>query len=168
MSGFATERARPTRNRDLRALQDSFQAFNKVSKDLEQAYARLESRAALVESRLLEANRKLMGKVAGLGRETEELHGILDSIPCAVVVSDEDGNVTRVNPAAERILGRSAQELVGRNSRTLRGPVGQTMLLLGEDASLSDQAVERVITNFDGSTRFVCGSVAPLPEGGQV
>ena len=134
MSGAAMEPTRAAKGGDLSELQRSFRVFTQVSQDLERVYSRLESRAAVVESRLMEGNRRLTERVADLSAETDELQGILEAIPCGVVVCDDGGNVTLVNPAAERILGRSAKELIGRNAGTLRGPGGQSVLLLGQDS----------------------------------
>ena len=40
-----------------------------------------------------------------------------DELPDGVVVADAEGRVTFVNPAAERVLGRSSDETVGRDFR---------------------------------------------------
>jgi signal transduction histidine kinase len=43
--------------------------------------------------------------------------GAYDELPDGVLVADADGRVTLLNPAAERILGRSADETSGRDYR---------------------------------------------------
>jgi len=43
--------------------------------------------------------------------------GIYDELPDGVVVADADGRIVVVNPAAERILGRSADETIGHDYR---------------------------------------------------
>jgi len=43
--------------------------------------------------------------------------GIYDELPDGVVVADADGRIIVVNPAAERVLGRSADETVGHDYR---------------------------------------------------
>src|SRR5438067_2578842 len=40
-----------------------------------------------------------------------------DELPDGVLVADADGRITVLNPAAERILGRSADETIGRDYR---------------------------------------------------
>jgi PAS domain S-box-containing protein len=47
----------------------------------------------------------------------EELSALLDSAMDAVVVLDAAGAITRVNPAAERLFGCTAEDLVGENLR---------------------------------------------------
>ena len=50
-------------------------------------------------------------------RESEEHFRLLhDTMLQAVVYQDADGTITSINPAAERILGRSREELLGLNS----------------------------------------------------
>ena len=43
--------------------------------------------------------------------------GIYDELPDGVVVADAEGRIVVVNPAAERILGRTADETVGHDYR---------------------------------------------------
>jgi PAS domain S-box-containing protein len=43
--------------------------------------------------------------------------GIYDELPDGVIVADTDGRIVVVNPAAERVLGRSADETIGRDYR---------------------------------------------------
>jgi PAS domain S-box-containing protein len=47
----------------------------------------------------------------------EELTALLDSAMDAVVVLDEANNINRLNPAAERVFGCTAEDLVGENLR---------------------------------------------------
>ncbi|HWW27409.1 MAG TPA: PAS domain S-box protein, partial [Caulobacter sp.] len=44
---------------------------------------------------------------------------IVDTAVDAIVVIDETGHVEAFNPAAERLFGYAAQEIIGRNVRTL-------------------------------------------------
>jgi len=47
----------------------------------------------------------------------EELSSLLNSTMDAVVVLDDTGDITRVNPAAERLFGCTAEDLLGENLR---------------------------------------------------
>lgn len=49
----------------------------------------------------------------GLERTTDHLSAVLDASPLPVISFDPDGRVTTWNPAAERIFGWSADEVVG-------------------------------------------------------
>jgi|GraSoi_2013_60cm_1033757.scaffolds.fasta_scaffold07350_5 two-component system sensor kinase FixL len=53
-----------------------------------------------------------------LAREAH-LASILDTVPDAMIVIDEGGNVQSFSPAAERLFGYSAAEMIGKNVKTL-------------------------------------------------
>ena len=105
MSGAAMEPTRAAKGGDLSELQRSFRVFTQVSQDLERVYSRLESRAAVVESRLMEGNRRLTERVADLSAETDELQGILEAIPCGVVVCDSSIEITASRSTMTTSLG---------------------------------------------------------------
>ncbi len=49
-------------------------------------------------------------------RESEErLHGIMNNVADGIIAVQADGNIEAFNPAAERIFGYSAEEVVGKN-----------------------------------------------------
>ncbi len=52
-------------------------------------------------------------------------HGILESLPDAVLCIDTDGFLIHVNPAAEQLLGRSRETLLGAPAALLAGDVKQ-------------------------------------------
>jgi len=151
---------------DVTRLQESFKVFNQVTRSLERAYSRLENRAAGVETRLQDANGRLRAKVSQLKTVTAELNGILDAIPCGVVACDKDGTITTMNPAAERILGRSRDEVRGRNAQALLDHRGRPILLAAKDDMRRGTIVERLVCCLDGGERYLSGSVADLPDGG--
>ncbi|MDR3415814.1 MAG: EAL domain-containing protein [Nevskia sp.] len=47
---------------------------------------------------------------------------ILDSLPVAVIATDNDGNIVAVNPAAESLLGYARQELLGQSCMLVYDP----------------------------------------------
>src|SRR3954452_16456809 len=55
----------------------------------------------------------------GMRRRTSDFHrrdrlrGIIERLPDGIVVVDAPGNIRFANPAAERLFGRSAKELIG-------------------------------------------------------
>lgn len=99
---------------------------------------------------------------------SEKLSGVLDAIPCGVVTADAEGTLTRINAAAERILGRSAVELLHRDVRTLLDESKQSILLLGRPNVRPGTTVERLTSCLDGSRRYLSGSIADLPDGGRL
>ncbi|MCB9881146.1 MAG: hypothetical protein H6834_05095 [Planctomycetes bacterium] len=74
---------------------------------LREAYGRLERRAQRIENELEHANDELARKVAELDRTSRHLQSILDALDVGIVVADAHGSITRENPAARSILGRS-------------------------------------------------------------
>ncbi|HZO86227.1 MAG TPA: sigma 54-interacting transcriptional regulator [Verrucomicrobiae bacterium] len=52
----------------------------------------------------------------------EELSGLLDSAMDAVMVLNATGEITRVNPSAERLFGCTAEDLLGENLREFLPP----------------------------------------------
>jgi two-component system sensor kinase FixL len=62
--------------------------------------------------RIVEANRSLQQREA-------HLNSILDTIPDAMVVITDEGTVQSFSPAAERLFGWTAEEMVGHNVKIL-------------------------------------------------
>jgi PAS domain S-box-containing protein len=79
-----------------------------------------------------------------LRRSETRIRSILDNALAAIVTTDARGMIETVNPAAERLFGRSARELAGRSLDVL--------LEAGSLAELSDAALGR-ITEWRGRRR---------------
>jgi PAS domain S-box-containing protein len=101
--------------------------------------------------------------------ERKELSAIIQNASDAVLVFDADRRLTRVNPAAERLFGRSAISIVGERcaelylcepvealGRCARCPLAR--LLEGGEAVDGE---ERVIVATSGESTSVVGSYAP-------
>ncbi len=149
-------------------LESGFQAFTVAARHLEEVYARLETSARGLDRSVQDANRHLVGQLAQLDRENAALDATLGSIPCGVVACGADLGVLRANRAAERLLGRAAIELVGRDVRTFRSADGAPILLLGREPVVVQQEIERTVTCLDGSARTLAGSIEEIPGGGWV
>ena len=69
---------------------------------------------------LLHSNRRRANAMTrdALAREAH-LQSILDTVPEAMIVIDEQGVIQSFSSAAERLFGRSAAEAIGQNVRTL-------------------------------------------------
>ena len=112
----------PTRRpaaKESRALEQSFAAFTRISRALEEAYDRLREQAARVDLELAESNRRLNEKVAELDATTRHLDAVVKSLAGAVVVTDPGGSITLVNRAFEELVGEPAAALVGRRKAAL-------------------------------------------------
>ncbi|MBL8695849.1 MAG: PAS domain S-box protein [Planctomycetes bacterium] len=92
-----------------------------VSRALHQSYDRLLKRVVRMEAELARANAALESKVA-------ELDAVLRAVPAGVVVTDRSGNIVKVNPEAERVLGRSEESLVGLSRAEVRSSDGRPAL----------------------------------------
>jgi PAS domain S-box-containing protein len=67
--------------------------------------------------------RRLQDQAAAqMQRARSEVRNILDNIQSGLLILDQNGVVTRTNPVSEKILGMSAEEMVGQPLATALGP----------------------------------------------
>ncbi len=97
--------------------------------------------AYMVEARDLS---EIKRAVEALRDREERLQGIMDTVADGIVAADETGTVQSFNPAAERIFGYSAGEVVGRS---------MNMLMSGADASAHDDHIAHYLRS--GETRIM-------------
>ncbi|MBN1138196.1 MAG: GAF domain-containing protein [Anaerolineae bacterium] len=135
------------------------QAFDEADRRLCEALA-AQVAAAIDNARLYHSVGEQARRLAELLRAREEevaqRQAILESITDGVVVAGDAGQVVLVNAAAERILGLSRQQLIGRAISRL-----YSELLRAGGRRMGDQAV------IQWGDRIVKGSMAPvkMPEG---
>ncbi len=163
-AAVAGPEAPPPTRQEIQRLEESFRQFTRTTRDLESAYKTLTRRAKRIDSELQRTNSELRRKLAELEEVTSTQKDILDALPDGVVVIDAADEVICVNPAAERILGRPADEIRGRSRHALVGPTGDALL-----ADVLDDRprgrIEREVTTLDGSVRHIVYTSAPLPAG---
>lgn len=70
-------------------------------------------------SRLLRSNRAINEHVADLQAREAHLQSILDTVPDAMIVIDEQGQMHSFSSAAERQFGWAASEVIGKNVSAL-------------------------------------------------
>ena len=104
---------------DYSELEQAQAEFASISRNLLSSYSALAERAEFVELELSRTNAELEVKVRELDRVTRDLEAVLSALPTGVVVRDADGIILRANPAAQRILGMKADELLGQNGHPL-------------------------------------------------
>lgn len=100
---------------ELIALVEAFQFFNRSTAVLNQAYKRLEGKAANLAKELEETNQKLLEKNEELDQVNHYLEDILGSIGSGVIAADLEGRITIFNRTAEEMTGYLNEEVVGRN-----------------------------------------------------
>jgi len=131
-----------------------------------------------------------MGGALGSGRELDAPEpesaesltlllqsAVIENITEGLCVIDQDGITLMMNSAASRLLGWSADELVGRPIRDVipnqdldrtPGAASDCKLVQAHQEQRTIQALEGVFTRKDGSMVPVTCSVAPLAPGGDL
>jgi PAS domain S-box-containing protein len=148
--------AEQARGEELERLLETFAG---ISADLTRSYAALAERAERVEKELGRANLELERRLAELDATRARLEAILAALPTGVLVHDVDGRVVRTNPAAERILGGEAHELVGRRLDEL--PVLREAGALDQQGGL-ERSCE--LTRPDGTRVVLATRTSPIRD----
>ncbi len=162
---IATETERIPSAEEIVKLEESFQLFTRTTLELENSYKKLTRKANRIDIELKRTNEELYEKVEELGALSDNRMSILEALPNGIVVIDPCRTISSVNPAAERILGRRALELVGRTANAVVGPTGDLLLIPGRTENSTSRTWEREIVALDGSRRQVAFTVANLPDG---
>jgi diguanylate cyclase (GGDEF)-like protein/PAS domain S-box-containing protein len=106
-----------------------------------------------------------------LAASRQKYRTVLGSIDQGILVIDDDGRIGLVNPAAERILGQPAYDLIGkRPGWTIRRedgtevsePEWTAQLALRENRAVAEANVQMVRS--DGQVRWIDTAASPLPR----
>ncbi len=111
----------------------------------------------LFAERAVAEYRRLRAAQRAAARE-EQLSLLLDSAMDAILVLDSELAITRSNPAAERVFGWSADELSGRDMRTLLDADGSR--------ALAAQAAERSSCDEGDRTHWFAGDLGAVRRDG--
>ncbi|MBI4969016.1 MAG: PAS domain S-box protein [Rhodospirillales bacterium] len=87
--------------------------------ELKEAEKALEDARETLERRVLERTEMLRQTTEALRQREERLDGIMKTVVDGIITLTEDGTIESANPAAERIFGYAASEIVGRNITVL-------------------------------------------------
>jgi diguanylate cyclase (GGDEF)-like protein/PAS domain S-box-containing protein len=109
-----------------RRLQDEIQARARVETALREAKQELEQRVLERTRTLTTTNEALREEIDQRMRAEARLHlykQVIDNTNEAVIITDGQAKIIEVNPAYERLLGYSRQELIGRTPRVVRSGI---------------------------------------------
>lgn len=106
-----TKRGQASAPRPLQAqeLQQAFEQFNEMSKQLADSYQVLETRVADLTSELNHVSEQRLQELAEKERLADRLEKLLNVLPGGVVVLDSRGLISDMNPAAAALLGGEYQ-----------------------------------------------------------
>ncbi len=92
-----------------RALAVAFASFNQTAGALETTYAKLQAEVSRLRRELEDKNRSLKRSLEENKRMQAYLGGIVEGLPCGVLVFDGQGDLRLINPAASRLLSAESQ-----------------------------------------------------------
>ncbi len=114
---------RPIANRELLARVETMLRFRHAEQSLRQARDELERHVAERTAELAQANASLRAEIAKRKQAEESLresekkyHTLFETMAQGAVYQAADGRIISANPAAERILGLSLDQMQGRTS----------------------------------------------------
>ena len=90
---------------DERTLTRAFASFTEAAASLERSYVQLQAEVGRLRHELEDTNRDLASSLEENHRMRQHLNRILQGLPCGVLVTEADGQVSLANPEAERLLG---------------------------------------------------------------
>ena len=99
---------------DKDRLNDAFLNFAQVSRSLEEVYKKLQEKVQYLTIELKEKNEQLQRALGDTQEAKDYLKGVLESLREAIIVLDAEGRISMFNPAAQSLLGISAEDALGK------------------------------------------------------
>jgi two-component system sensor histidine kinase FlrB len=132
---------------DPQELQRAFEAFTRMSEQLEGAYRELEQRAERLTAELAAARSERLVQLADKERIADRLGTLLEALPGGVVVLDGSGRVCECNPAAldllgEPLLGETWEMVTRRVLSDEQQDAHEVQLLDGRRVSISRRTLD--------------------------
>jgi two-component system sensor histidine kinase FlrB len=90
---------------DERSLTHAFDSFTEAAASLERSYFQLQAEVARLRHELEDTNRDLASSLEENHRMRQHLDRILQGLPCGVLVTEADGQVSLANPETRRLIG---------------------------------------------------------------
>ncbi len=144
----------------IEELQKAFHAFTSMSEQLSDSYSELEQRVVELSGELATVSEQRLKELSEKERIADQLESLLRLMPAAVIVVDNKGLVSQLNPTAEKWLHSAMPE---RNSENLlRQPWWQIV----KQAFSPKQTDYHEVSLKDG--RLVSLATSPLDNSGQL
>ncbi len=117
----ASSRDEPnTQARSAVLLASAFTEFIAASSRLEKSYRQLQEEVSELRVELSARNVALSTSLAENERMRLDLEQIVDSMPCGVLVLDQEGEISMINPESRRLLGLTGSHFREGSKSTLR------------------------------------------------
>jgi len=129
-------------------LAGEFSEFISAAARLEEAYRELQREVSALNSELAERNNALSKSLAENQQMRLALQQIVESMPCGVLVLDQEGMIVMINPESKRMLGLEQTALKpdsGVNLRSISDLSGIDLQSCFESASYGDMVQEMCI-----------------------
>ena len=134
-------------------LAGEFSEFISAAAKLEKSYRALQDEVSVLDRQLSERNAALNTSLAENERMRLSLQQIVDSMPCGVLVLDQDGGISMINPESKRLLGIDREQFGDWSKKTLRQISKCSRVNLNafcKDATSSDTELEYCVHSASG------------------
>lgn len=156
-SGRAAPEPAPRAGSGTAQLAEAFSAFIETSSRLEESYRELQGEVKALSAELAERNQALKASVNENELMRLSLQAIVDSMPCGVLVMNDAGDVSTINPECGRLLNFDAAG-TGRqtqlNVRQIEEQAGMH-LLQGHDADADGDTEQELCLRSDAGERWL-------------
>lgn len=103
---------------DADMLHEAFRTFDEAAASLQQSYRTLTSRLEQLDLELADRNEALRRNLQANEELREHLTAIVESISTGILVTNEEGIITRCNQAGVQLLGLAPERILGRTVAT--------------------------------------------------
>lgn len=104
---------------DELSLARAFASFTEAAASLEHSYVQLQAEVERLRHELEDTNRDLASSLEENHRMRQHLNRILQGLPCGVLVTEADGQVSVANPETHRLLGTTCNSALPVQIRDL-------------------------------------------------
>jgi two-component system, sensor histidine kinase FlrB len=135
----------------------AFRSFTEAAGSLERTYGQLQNQVTTLRTELEVTNRNLTVSLEENRRMRERLRGIVEGLPCGVLVIEEENRIAMLNPEGSRLLGGQADTI---------GALPPALVKVLEGARETEEECEIELPSSSGSPRWAAIRHAWL-EGGK-